>query len=112
MKKLMIAMFLLTSCAVFPTPTDTKPPLDLRDPEPITMRDVEFVIVHKDNAQKVFSDLEASGEEPVLFALSGDDYKSLAVNTQRLKAYIKNQQKIIRLYKSYYEGAKDGESKE
>lgn len=112
MRKYLFFVLCLTSCSVFSTPIDTKPALNLKDPEPIVMRDVEFVVIHKDNAEKAFSDLEKSGEEPVLFALPGEDYKNLAANTQRLKAYIKTQQKIIKLYREYYEGAKDGKAKE
>lgn len=112
MRKYVLVALFLTSCSVFTTPIDTKPPLNLKDPEPVVMRDVEFVVIHKENAEKAFSDLEKSGEEPVLFALPGEDYKNLAANTQRLKAYIKTQQKIIRLYREYYEGVKNGKEKE
>lgn len=114
MRRYLIFMCLLTSCAVFrPTPAlDTKPPLRLEDPAPLRLRPVEFIVVHKDNAQKTFSDLEQSGEEPVLFALSGNDYKSLAVNTQHIKTYVKNQRKIIRLYRKYYEGDNNGKGKD
>lgn len=114
MRPYLIFMCLLTSCAVFkPTQTlDTKPPLRLEDPAPLRLRPVEFIVVHKDNAQKTFSDLEQSGEDPVLFALTGNDYKNLAVNTQHIKAYVKNQRKIIRLYRKYYESGTNGKRKE
>jgi hypothetical protein len=104
----------LTSCAVLTptTPIDTKPPLSLSDPQPLKMRKVEFLVIHKDNAEKTFSELEASGQEPVLFALTGSDYKSLAYNTLQIKGYLKNQRKIIRLYRKYYEGANNDKRKE
>lgn len=114
MKKLSVFFFLfLSSCAVFggPTSIDTKPPLGLKDPAVMQLRPVNFIVVHKDNAEKVFSDLDQSGDDAVLFGLTGTDYKNLAVNTQQLKAYIKHQQKIIKLYREYYEGERSGKSK-
>ena len=114
MRKYLVFLCILTSCAVFkPTPAlDTKPPLLLPDPAPIRLRNVEFIVVHKDNAEKTFSDLEKAGEEPVIFALTGNGYKSLAVNTLQIKNYVKNQRKIIRLYRKYYEGEQNGKRKE
>jgi len=99
-------LLLLSSCAVFGSapPVDTKPTLGLKNPPPMKFRSVNFIVVHKDNAEKTFSDLDSSGQDAVLFGLTGDDYKNLAVNTQQLKAYIKHQQKIINLYREYYEG--------
>jgi len=40
---------------------------------------------------------------PVVFALTGSDYKALAINISDIKEYIILQRKIIRLYKNYYE---------
>jgi hypothetical protein len=114
MRRYIIFTCLLTSCAVLaPTPAlDTKPPLHLSDPPALKLKTVEFVVVHKDNAEKTFSDLEKNGQEPVLFALTGKDYKSLAVNTLQIKNYVKNQRKIIRLYRKYYEGSQNDKRKE
>jgi len=113
MRKFFLLLLLLTSCTFFsPEPLiDTKPPLSLPDPPSIKLKSVEFVVIHKDNASKIFSELEASKQEPVLFALTGKDYKNLAINTLQIKNYVKNQRKIIRLYRKYYEGEKDGKAK-
>ena len=113
MRPYTLVLLFLTSCAMLTptTPIDTKPALALPDPPPLKMRTVEFLVVHKDNAEKTFSDLEASGQDPVLFALTGTDYKNLAVNTIQIRNYVKNQRKIIRLYRKYYEGAQDGKGK-
>lgn len=113
MKRSIVTLLLLTSCSlVNPQPLiDTKPPLALADPPPIRLKTVEFVVISKDTAEKTFSDLEKAGQQPVLFALTGKDYKSLAVNTLQIKNYVKNQRKIIRLYRKYYEGASDGQGK-
>ena len=114
MRNLSIGLLFLCSCSFMtPTPTaiDTKPILNLPDPSPMRMGKVEFLIIHKDNAQKVFEDLDAGGTESVVIALTGRDYKMLASNTLQLKAYIKAQQKIIRLYRNYYEGTQNGKGK-
>jgi len=113
MRPYTLVLLFLTSCAMLTptTPIDTKPPLSLSDPPVLKLRPVEFLVIHKDNAQKTFSDLESSGQEPVLFALSGTDYKNLAVNTIQIRNYVKNQRKIIRLYRKYYEGPQDGKTK-
>lgn len=113
MIKYVPVILLLASCAVMSTkpPIDTKPPLSLPDPQPLKLRAVEFIVIHKDNAEKTFSDLETSGQEPVLFALSGNDYKNLSVNTSHIKSYLKNQRKIIRLYRKYYEEQKNDKRK-
>jgi len=113
MRPYTLVLLFLTSCAMLTptTPIDTKPALSLSDPPALKLRPVEFLVIHKDNAQKTFSDLESSGQEPVLFALSGTDYKNLAVNTIQIRNYVKNQRKIIRLYRKYYEGPQDGKTK-
>jgi hypothetical protein len=111
MKKLLITtVLLLSGCAasVAPTPIDTKPPLNLRPAEPLKMRPVKLHVIHMGIAEKKFEEIRKSGEKPVVFALTGTDYKNLAVNVQRLKAYIKTQQRIINAYKKYYEGTQNG----
>jgi hypothetical protein len=85
--------FVITSCStkhqVITKPTE-KPALTLKDPEPLELDKVKFTIVFDDNG------------EP-LFALSEQDYKNLASNTDQIKNYILLQKKIIKLYRDYYE---------
>lgn len=110
---LLATMLILSGCAFShtPTPIDTKPPLNLRPAEPLKMRPVKLHVIHMGIAEKKFREIEKGGEKPVVFALTGTDYKNLAINIQRLKAYIKTQQKIINTYKAYYEGSKNGSKK-
>ena len=111
MKKLVILFLLiLNACSTKVTSGGilyTKPSLSLKEPAPMVMSPVQFKVIHKDNAEKIFSDLESKKEEPVLFGLTGSDYKSLAINMQELKSYILLQQQIIKKYKEYYEGPKN-----
>lgn len=90
------------STTFFSKPTE-RVPLALSDPQPMSLQDVTFTVVHKDNAEKVFQDLEQAGSEPVIFALSGPDYKALASNISQIMGYIKVQKRIIVLYREYYE---------
>ena len=65
-----------------------KPRLSLQDPDPLALSDVTFVVVTRQNAESVFKDLEAKGLKPVLVALSGTDYKLLAINMADLEKFI------------------------
>lgn len=111
MKKfLMTAILLLSGCSFSgkPTPIDTKPPLNLRPAEPIKMRPVRLHVIHMGIAEKKFQEIRDGGEKPVVFALTGTDYKNLAINIQKLKSYIKTQQRMIDAYRKYYEGSNNG----
>lgn len=103
---------LLSACSTTYTKPVDRPKLDLPPPPAIKLDSIKFKVIHKHNADKYFKDVDASGKEPVVVALPVSDYKKLAVNVVKLKAYIKAQQKIISLYKRYYESNKNGSQKE
>lgn len=88
-----------------PTPTlpKTKPNLNLPKLEPLKLDEVQFVIIHKNNANDVFSEMEKKGQRPLLIGLSAADYKNLSVNIKKIKNYLQEQQKVIILYGDYYE---------
>lgn len=112
MKTLLLCILcLLSACAVSSTPIDTKPSLNLPTAEPVKMRSVKLHVIHLAIAKQKFKEIEDSGQAPVVFALTGTDYKNLAINIQRLKRYIKTQQKIIDAYKKYYEGLQNDKDK-
>lgn len=111
MKKFLVtSLLVLSGCfASHKTPPiDTKPPLNLRPAEPLKMRPVKIHVIHMGIAEKKFEEIRRSGQKPVVFALTGADYKNLAINIQKLKAYIKTQQRIINAYKKYYEESSNG----
>ena len=83
-----------------------KLPLQLQRPVPLKMRPVKFIIITKESAGAVFEAMEKAGMQPVLFGLSGGDYKSLAINIKDIQNFIATQNKIIILYKEYYEPTK------
>lgn len=101
----MLSLILLSACSAKPSALPpARIPLSLVDPAPLKMQKVQFVIINTNNAAQVFADLESQGLEPVVFALTGADYKALSTNINDIKSYLLLQQKIIILYKEYYEG--------
>jgi hypothetical protein len=82
-----------TKHEVISKPTE-KPSLNISDPSPLDLDKVKFVIVFDNDG------------EP-LFALSEQDYKNLAANTDQIKNYILLQKKIIQLYRDYYESGRE-----
>lgn len=100
-----LSVLMLSGCGLttITTPTE-RVPLNLAPPPKLALKKVEFVVIHKDNAEAIFKELEARGLQPVVFALTGSDYKALATNVGDIKNHILLQRKIIILYKDYYEG--------
>lgn len=80
-----------------------KPALNIKNPEPLEMKDVTFFVINKENAESVFSELQKQKKEEVLFGVEPTDYENLALNVARIKKYIIEQQAIINAYKTYYE---------
>jgi hypothetical protein len=77
--------------------------LNLSDPAPIQARELQWVIITKDNAQEVFKRLEEKGVDIVLFGLTDEGYEQLALTMAELRNYIAQQKTIIIKYKDYYE---------
>lgn len=76
-----------------------KTPLNLPSPEALTLNNISYVIITKDNNIQVFKDNE------VFYALSVQDYQDLALNLAKIKKYLIEQQQIIKSYKEYYENS-------
>lgn len=77
--------------------------LNLPEISPVDLDSVEWKIITRDNQESVFTDLEKDGQDPVLFGLTDKYYESLSINFAKLRAYIKQQNKVIEIYKNYYE---------
>lgn len=113
---LLLAVINLSGCAslslwnrepVKPVEVITKPiektPLAIPDPAPLDVPDVKWVIVTKENAQQVLSDLESKGKDPVVFGLTDDGYKDLSIMFSEIRNFISTQRQIIQKYREYYE---------
>ena len=85
--------------------------LNLADPPPLQAREIKWVIITKDNAEKVFAELEKSGVDIVLFGLTDEGYEQLAMTMAELRNHIATQRSIIIKYKEYYEPPKTSDSK-
>jgi hypothetical protein len=82
-------------------------PLNLEDPAPIKMLKIDWVVVTRENFDKVFADLEKKGIDPVIIGLTDEGYQTLSVNTAQTRKYIILQKEVTKKYREYYE-AKDG----
>ena len=77
--------------------------LNIEKPPVLDLNKVKFIIIKRKNVEKVFSDLEAMGVDPVLLGLSDEGYEILAKNVEKMQNYIALQKDIIKSYKKYYE---------
>ena len=119
---LLSSVVLLTGCASIFGPSVkqietvkvevSKPALNLPNPEPLKLRETKWVVVTKENADKIFEELEAKGQPVALFALTADGYEALSINIADIKTFIGTQKEIIIQYRDYYEGDEDDRSKD
>ena len=117
MKKLIwlvpVMAFFLVGCAgnkVKPTEKiviqkviEKKLPLNIADPEPLELADVEWVIVTEENIAKVWKQIVADNEGVALFALRHGDYERLALNIVDIRAQLGEYIIILKRYREYYE---------
>ena len=81
-------------------------PLNLPNPEPLSLVDVEWIVVTKDNVDEVMEKVKAEGGDAALFAVTDEGYKKLSTNFADIRNKLYEQNQIILSYKEYYE---DGE---
>ena len=79
-----------------------KPKLILPKTDELDLRDVEWVILVKENWEEQWAKLEKSGEALAFFATSDSGYENLGLNYSDLRAFIQQQDAIIAAYRSYY----------
>ena len=112
-------IILLTSCSFMPrekqievvTKQIEKPKLNIEQVEPLDLKPVKWIVVTKENAEQIFTNLENEGKSIALFALDTDTYEVLSLNMEELKRYILTQKEVLIKYKEYYE-PKDKEYKD
>lgn len=102
----------LSGCAFWRTPVPEikvvekpieKTPLNLSLPDPLKISRTRWIIITKDNAQRVFEELEKSGSDPVIFGISDKGYEEMSMSFAQIRNFISSQQQIILKYKEYYE---------
>jgi|TARA_B110000967_G_scaffold30723_1_gene28987 hypothetical protein len=105
---LILSTFLISGCSsvkhleIFKTEVPREP---LALPLPLTpkLEEIKWTIITSDNADEVFAKLKAGGVDPVLFGLTDDGYEALSKNFAQIRAYMLQQDEIIKSYKEYYE---------
>lgn len=109
-QSILIASMLLTTTACSSVPdvfkVDAKPverpPLVLPDADTFAARGVEWIIITPENADTKFKELQDSGKEVVVFALTEDGWKNLSLNMADLLKLVQQQNAIIAAYERYY----------
>ena len=107
---ILVAAFLLSSCTtavktieVLNRP-EPKTPINIDLPEPLKLKDVEWIIITPENAEEVWAKLAENPKgEVVLFALNQDGYELLAKNFAEIRTAIAEHRNVIIAYKDYYE---------
>lgn len=82
-----------------------RPELVLPPVDELNMRDVEWVIITRENMDAQFAKLTAGGAPLAMFVLTGDGYEALALNFSDIRALVQQQQAIILAYERYYKEA-------
>ena len=104
----LLAVF-LTSCGssvkeiAVTTVAQEKTPLNIPSPDPLQMRDVEWIIVTKDNAMEIFEEIKSGGGEYSVFAVTDTGFEALSLNFSDIRNRLAEQRQIIISYKKYYE---------
>jgi PBP1b-binding outer membrane lipoprotein LpoB len=81
----------------------SKTPLNLPNPDPLQLQDVEWIIITKDNAMEIFEKLKAAGGEYALFAVEDTGYEKIQVNYTDIRNKLAVQKQLLLAYKEYYE---------
>jgi hypothetical protein len=82
---------------------EKKLPLNIANPEPLELADVQWVIVTEENIAEVWKQIVADNEGVALFALRHGDYERLATNIVDIRSQLGEYIIILKRYKEYYE---------
>jgi hypothetical protein len=103
----------LTGCASFwgdpvkPIEVIAKPiektPLAVQLPDPLKIKPFKWVIVTKENAEAILTQIEATGSDPVVFGLTDDGYQQLSLTVGEMRNLIAQYREILLKYQEYYE---------
>tara|TARA_B100001057_G_scaffold468264_1_gene527256 strand:+ start:5076 stop:5414 length:339 start_codon:yes stop_codon:yes gene_type:complete len=85
-------------------------PLNLELPPVEVLEEINYMIVNEANQEEVFAKLKEANIDPVLFALTDEDYELLQKNNVRMRNQLIKYRNIIEAYKQYYESKKDEQS--
>ena len=103
-----LTIFLISGCAttknleIF-TKEIERMPLDLELPPVVVLEKINWKIISEGNQEEVFAELKKANIDPVLFALTDEDYELLQKNNVQLRNIIMQLRADIEAYKAYYE---------
>ncbi len=107
-----LTIFLISGCAstkqleIFKTEVE-RVPLDLQLPPVEVLEEINWLIINEANQEEVFNKLKEANIDPVLFALTDEDYELLQKNNVRMRNQLIKYRQIIEAYKQYYESVKE-----
>jgi hypothetical protein len=91
-KALLIStLVFLSACTEIVQP---RAPLNLADPEPLSLKPVKWSVVPVE---------DKNGNTVVLFSLTETGYKNMSLNVQDILNYLILQKRILEEYREYYE---------
>ena len=105
---IVLAMF-LTSCSKsvqeiqVTTVEVSKTPLNLPNPDPLKLQDIEWIIITKENANEIFERIKSAGGEYALFAVEDTGYEKLQINFTDIRNKLAEQRQLLLAYREYYE---------
>lgn len=67
-------------------------------PKSIKMLDADIIVITENNLPEVIKKVKAGMGEFVIYGLSPESFKNLALNFEQIKRYIEQQQEIILYY--------------
>lgn len=79
-----------------------RPNLILPEINTLDMKNVDFIVINRNNAEEVFAELERSGKAVVVFALDENGYQNLSLNMAQILEVISQQGAVIAAYENYY----------
>lgn len=81
----------------------SKTALNLPNPDPLKLQNVEWIIITKDNANEIFERIKSAGGEYALFAVEDTGYEKLQINFTDIRNKLAEQRQLLLAYREYYE---------
>jgi len=69
------------------------------------MRNIDWHIITAKNYKEVFAKLQESNQAVVLIGLTSTGYEHISMNLSDVRAFLQQQQSIIKAYQQYYSEA-------
>jgi len=79
-------------------------------PTPVEQRSYNWVVINRDNINEVLAQLEASGQEPVLFAVTPEGYQAIILNSAELRRFITQQTAVVDAQQQYLLGLENNDN--